>query len=236
LACAKSLAYNNRIHSFNEMMRRFSMLKLVRLLLAVGLFLTLTSTAYAAGVSDQVKDAVVKGDFNLVQSLVGKNPGATGKAEDALLKRTYGKLVDDPEHAAKAMSTASYLAPGIIPPDAQSVVDGLEKIVKLITDKSLLICNPEANANSGELQTPVDPKKIAAAKAVAAVLDDAGKIAQLPVIVAVQPQLFAQIQAASAQCETGDEASLAQMPHLPQHLPPHLVPVPDPRPHPASPD
>jgi len=209
--------------------------KSIKLLAVTGLFFIFSSAANAGNVSDQIKDAVRKGDFNLVQTLVGKNPGTTGKAEDTLLKHVHGKIENDPVHASKAMSTASFLAPGIIPPDAPNVADNVQKIVKLIADKALYVCNPEANDNASQLQTPEQKRKIETAKAVAKILDDAGTIAQLPVIVAIRPQLFAEIQAQSAQCAT-DDALLAQKPgYRPQRFPPHLIPDPVP-PTPASPD
>ena len=208
-------------------------------LVVIGCLAVLSFSAQAASVSDQIVSAIAKGDYKTVQALVGNHPGTTGKAENALLSSTLDKLISKPQEAAVAMTVASSMTAGIKPADAASVAQDLRKIVKTIADKALLICNPETNANTGELNATADPKKVADAKAIASILDSAEAIAQTPAIVAIDPQLFAQIQAQSDQCETGDDALLAQKPNFrPQTILPHLQNpgFPPPNKHQASPD
>lgn len=210
-------------------------------LIIAGVLAVLSAPAYAATPAEQIVSAIAVGNYGLVESIVKLNPGSTGHAENTLLTNVYGNVVPQPQGAAKAMSTASVIAPGITPTDAKPVAEGVRKIVKLIADKALLVCNPETNANTGDVQTPADPKKVADAKAVSSVLESAQEIAKMPAIVAVDPQLFSDIDAMMAACETGEEALLAQLPgSRPRTLPPHLIPPPfppfTPPPTPASPN
>ena len=214
------------------------MRSLNKLLIVCGFVLSTISFAHAASIAEQIVTAIAGNDFNRVQTLVKNNPNTTGQAENSLITSAHGNLESMPQNAAKAMSTASTLAPGITPPDAKAVAENVRNLVKTIADKALLNCNPEANDNTGQLQTSESSKKIADQKAIASILDYAEEIAKTPAIVAVEPQLFADIAAMRAQCE---EALLAQLPgQQPQNLPPGLIPTPipppSPPPIPASPD
>ncbi len=217
---------------FGGNMRQFQ-----KLLFVLGFTLFACAQTQAATVAEQIVSAIASSDYALVQTLVKSNPNMTGKAEDTLLKKVLGNVVDKPQGAAKTMSTASVIAPGITPADARTVAEGLRKVVKLIADKQLLICNPEAQANVSDTQTAPDPKKVADAKAVASILDSAEDIAKTPAIVAIDPKLFAEIDAQRAQCQTGDEALLAQSPsNRPGHQRPNIIPPIIPPVNPASPD
>ena len=172
-----------------------SMYRMRNILVVLGCLAVVSFSAQAASVSDQIVSAIAKGDYKTVQTLVGNHPGTTGRAEDALLDKVLDKLISKPQDAAQAMTVASAMTAGITPADAPSVAQDLRKIVKTIADKSLLICNPEANANTGEVNAPTDLKKVADAKAIIAILDSAEAMAHTPVIMAVDPKLYAQIQA-----------------------------------------
>jgi hypothetical protein len=193
--------------------------------------------AQAASIADQINSALAKGDYKTVQTIASGNADATGHAENALLKDVLGKLTTKPQAGAQAMTVAAALAPGITPESARGITEKLKEIVKTIADKSLLICNPEADADTGKPLAVVDPKKQADQQAIASILDSALAIAQTPAIVAVDPDLFNQIQAQSAQCQTGEEALLAQRPMFrKQAILPHLENPGIPPQHPASPD
>ncbi len=212
-------------------MRRFH-----KSLFILGVVLSLSAPVQAATVADRIVTAIANNDYAQVQTLVRSNPNMTGAATDSLLKKVLGNVVDKPQGAARSMTTASVIAPGITPTDAKPVAENLRKLVKLIADKQLLICNPEAQANVGDVQAAMDPRKIEDAKAVASILDSAEDIAKTPAIVAVDPKLFADIDAQRSQCQTGDDALLAQSPGFrPQRFPHNIKPVPPPI-NPASPD
>lgn len=198
-----------------------------------GIVMILNTSAQAVPVADQISAAIASNDYKLVQSLVKDNPSVVGHAEDSLLMNVYNNIVNQPQGAARAMATASTIAPGITPKDAKSVAENVKKIVKLIADKALFVCNPEANANTSQVQAPGDGKKLEDQKAIGSILASAEDIAKTPAIVAVEPQLFAAIEAQRSECATDEDALLAQLPgHQPQRLPPHIVPPPTP----ASPD
>ncbi|MDD5587331.1 MAG: hypothetical protein PHY92_10340 [Alphaproteobacteria bacterium] len=205
--------------------------------LVVATFLALAGIpAQAASIAAQITSALAKGDYKTVQVLASGNADATGHAEGALLKDVYGKLTPKPQDAAQSMTVAAALASGIAPKNAKSVTEDLKKIVKAIADKKLLVCNPEADADTSKIEAATDPRKIADEQAIVSILDSALAIAQTPAIVAVDPDLFNQIQALSAQCETGEEALLAQRPMFRrQTILPHLQNPVTPQ-HPASPD
>lgn len=199
------------------------MKKILQFFVVMTLMALVSVSAEAASIGEQIAGAVAKKDYKTVQALVGGNPGSTGAAQGALLDSALDKLVKNPQEAAQAMTVASSLAKGLAPKDASAVAEKLKKIVKTIADKSLLICNPETSADSSNKQAPLDPKKAADAEAIMAVLSAAESIAEAPAIVAVAPELFAQIQEQSGQCETGEDALLAQRPGLrPGNIMPHL--------------
>jgi len=198
--------------------------KIAKLFVFVGLLSIASFSAKAAGLAEQVAAAIAKGDYKTVRTLVNDNPGSTGQAQNALLDAALGKLVSQPQEAAQIMTVASSLSKGIEPKDAGSIAEKLRKIVKTIADKSLLVCNPEAADDASRIQAPLDPKKTADAQAISSVMEAAGALAQAPAIVAIDPELFAQIQEKSGQCQTGDEeALLAQRPLArPGTIMPHL--------------
>jgi len=144
-----------------------------------------------------------------------------------LLKLTHSVVAENPERASLAMTAASTLASHITSTGAGGVVEDVKALIKLIADKALLICNPAASDDQSQVKTPTDPKKAAAAEAMASVMNSAETIAQTPVIMAIDPQLVAQIQAQSAQCQEGEEALLAQRPRFsPPRIPPSILPPP----------
>jgi len=196
------------------------------MVIALGLLLA-SSNVNAANVVDQINEAIKNGDFKRVQTLVNSNPSTADQAERSLLKLVQDVVSDDPERASLAMTAASTLSPHITPSGAGGVVDDVKFLIKLIADKALLICNPSASDDSGQVKTPADPKKAAAAEAMASVMNGAETIAQVPAILAIDPQLVAQIQAQSAQCQEGETALLAQRPRFsPPRITPHIQPPP----------
>lgn len=197
--------------------------KIIISLLSAALILFAGISVQAATIAEQISEAVAKGNYKTVQTLVNENPSSTGQAQNILLDSALGKLVSNPQEAAQAMTVASALTKDIEPKDAPLIAEKLKKIVKTIADKSLLICNPETSDDAGRLQTALDPKKLADAQAISSVMDAAEAIAQAPAIVAIEPKLFAQIQEQSGQCRTGEEALLAQRPSMrPGTIMPHL--------------
>lgn len=204
-------------------------------IVCAGLVLSFSVPAHAVPVTDQIAAAINNNDHKLVQTLVKDNPQLTGKTEDMLLKNVFTNVEKQPQGAAKTMLTASMIAPGITPKDASMVAEGVRKIVKLIADKALFVCNPEANANTSQVKAGTDGKNKEDMLAIHKILGAAEDVAKTPAIVAVDPKLFADISAMRSRCEMED-AMLAESPkHRVQHLPPNITPPPLPPP-PASPD
>lgn len=187
------------------------MRSILKFLFVLSLIVFGCSSAQAASVSEQINTAIKNGDYAAVQTLVGKNPTSTDLAERTLIQTAFSDLMTKPKNSESAMMSAAMMSGGITPAGASDVAGGLKKIVDMIADKALLVCNVDQGSDQSRLTASTDPTKLANQKAIMAILGSAEAIAQTPVIVKNYPQLLAQIQGETAKC--GDEeALLAQRP------------------------
>ncbi len=202
------------------------MKNIINFLAIVCCLILISPLTHAASVMEQINGAIKQGDFKSVQALVDKNPDFADKTILALLDLVEKSLINAPESAALAMTAGSTMAPRITPSGAGPIAGDIKGIIKIIADKALLICNPAASDDQKQVQTPGDAKKAVLAQAMATIMNGAETIAQAPAILALDPQLVAQIQAQSAQCQEGDPL-LAQRPGFrPPHFPPFISPPP----------
>jgi len=203
-------------------------LKLVALLgcvLAIGFG---AGAAKAATIAEQITSAIAKGDFKTVQQLTSGNPAKTGFTTSGLLSYVRSNLTSKPDDAVGAMTLASALGDGIKAEDAKDIAGKLKGIVDEITDKALLLCNPEGDDQQKKTDASLSPEKQALAKSMEALMMGAENLAGLPVIAAVDPGLLDQIKTMNAQCQGGD-TQLAQRPSFsPQRQPPIIIPPPYP--------
>jgi len=203
------------------------MKKALKLISTLGVVLAVgfgASAAKAASVSEQITAAIAKGDFKTVQQLVSGHPTETGFAANGLLSFVHGNLMSHSEDAVGAMTLAASFGSNIAPSDAKVVADKLKSIVDEISDKALLLCNPEGDDQVKKNDVTLDPKKQALSKDMEALMQGAENLASQPVIVAADPRLFDQIKTQNEQCQGGD-AQLAQRPGFaPQHQPPVIIP------------
>jgi hypothetical protein len=210
--------------------------KAVAVVVVAGIFLASVPSARAATVSEQITTAIADKNYRHVQTLAKSDPNVVGHAENSLLKHAQGNLTKRPQDSANAMAAAAAIAPGITPKDAREVADNVKNIVKDIADKALFLCNPESNANTAQVRTPEEKKKIEDAKAIASVLESSENIAKTPAVVAVAPRLFADIAAQRQACI--EDPLLAQSANFQRPSRPvrPIPPEPPPPPPPASPN
>lgn len=206
-------------------------MRTLRFLIAALFVVALNTSANAVPAADQINAAIRNNDYKLVQILVKNNPQVLGQAEDLLLKNVALNIEKQPQSALKTMTVATSMSPSIQAKDAKIVAEDLRKIVKIIVDQALFLCNPEANSNTSEVKVSTANRNSADIKAVSDVLGSTEEIAKLPPIIAVDPNLYSEIGAMRSRCDTEDPL-LAQLPNSHIH---HFPPDPPPPP-PASPD
>ena len=190
------------------------------------LALVLNSGAYAASVSEQIAAAIAADDFIAVEAIVvanpAANPAANDQATEALLRYVRDNIKAKPMKAvlaAEAMDVALQLGPRVVPAGAKPVAD----LVKEISEQASVGC---ASLTS---KTTSDAGK-ANGKAIGAVQNGAEALAQLPVLVAANPQLVSDVKGENAKCRGGEDVQLFQAsspPPLLRSLPPGQPPAGD---------
>lgn len=187
------------------------------------LLAALTTGAYAASVSDQIKAAIAADDFIAVETIVAANPAANDQATEALLRYVKDNIAAKPMKAvlaAEAMDVALQLGPKVAPTGAKPVAD----LVKEISEQASIGCTSLAG------KTTSDASKAANSKALEAVQDGAEVLAQLPILVAANPQLVSDVKGENAKCRGGEDLQLSQTPFAPpllRSLPPGQPPAGD---------
>lgn len=182
----------------------------------------LNTGAFAASFSDQIKAAIDAGDFIAVEAIVAANPAVNDQATEALLRYVKDNLAAKPMKAvlaAEAMDVALQLGPKVVAAGAKPVAD----LVKEISEQASIGCTALTS------KTTSDAGKAASGKALEAVQNGAEALAQLPVLIAANPQLVSDVKGENAKCR-GGELQLSQTPFAPsllRGLPPGQPPAGD---------
>lgn len=156
--------------------------------------------AQADAITDQISTAIQSGQLQTVRELVKANPTKTDEVAQMLLAFVKDNVSAKLGLAAQAMTVAEQLVPNT----SSGATLTIATLIKDITSQGVGLC--AANSDSG-LSGETDVQSLTT------VLNGAQAIAQMPNIVAVKPELYAQVRSDCDQCmNNNQDVLLAQQP------------------------